>query len=206
MQTSHAETHVDAILAVPSLLVAMPHMQDPHFRKTVVLLAEHTETGALGFVVNRQGNVGLRDLVQLDEVNIPAHLPGWYGGPVETATGVVLHNQGEREADTYVADGVYLSATNEALIDMIEHDRLRAAEIPVYSPRPVLYPYRFVVGYGGWGPGQLNEEIRLGGWLQIPLDLNLLFNTPWPDMWDVALSGIGIAPSKIAPTIQSFLN
>jgi len=199
----------------PSLLVATLEIQETSFRRSVVLVAEHTSAGAIGFVVNRPSPQSLRQIfTDKDSLNIPAPLPAWYGGPVESNEGVILHNRDPKTGDTRICEGISLSSVESSLSTLVAEEtrRLEALEAlraksPAHSassalPVPgfdCLYPYRYLTGYAGWGPGQLDREIQAGAWIELPMDRGLIFNTPWHQVWDRALAGLGINPSTIAP-------
>lgn len=196
-------------MPVPSFLVAMPHLNDPCFKRSVVLLVEHSPEGALGFIVNRMGNVALAEILEFEGHEIPVELKAWFGGPVDPGSGVILAHS--RDADTKIADGVCLATSDIILSDLIETSRMSGGLahdtiLNQYSRRQVLYPYRFLVGYSGWGAKQLDEEIRLGSWIQLDLDHELLFDVPKEQMWDAAMQRLGIHASSLSVTSQPYLN
>jgi putative transcriptional regulator len=177
----------------PRILVSMPKLQDPNFNRAVLLLLEHTSAGALAFVLNRPTPVGLRQMISLD-IEIPESIPAWYGGPVDTATAIVLHNQTRQYGDTEVATGIYLSSSEQTLSDMVMREDFQK-----------LHPYRFLVGYAGWGAGQLDGEISNGAWLSLPLDQSLLFETPWDQMWSKAFATTSFV-NQITRSPSQYLN
>ena len=138
------------------LLIAMPTMSDPRFARTVVYMCAHNEDGAMGLVVNRLveslnfpdllAQLGIESGLLSDEIRIH------FGGPVETGRGFVLHSS-EYLQDTSmkVDDGIALTATVDILRDMASGQ----------GPRRSL----LALGYAGWGPGQLDQEIQDNGWL-----------------------------------------
>jgi putative transcriptional regulator len=177
---------------LPNLLVAMPHLQDPNFKRAVVLILEHSVTnGAMGFIINRfSGVTAKRVIADLRQHADAEDLPVWFGGPVQTESGVILTHQ-EKTAETEEYPGLILSSNAATFRDYIEY-----ARNPQISA--LLYPYRFVVGYSGWGPGQLESEIRAGSWIQVPVTGELLFNVPQDSIWEAALASMGIDPLSIA--------
>ena len=197
----------------PSLLVATLEIQEAQFRRTVVLVAEHTSAGALGFVINRPSAVSLSQIFGESTIaKIPPQLPAWYGGPVESNQGLILHGEALKKGDTKIAEGISLSSVESSLETLIleETRRLKALEeLRTISQAAVnagmlpgfdsLYPYRYLSGYSGWGPGQLEDEIQAGAWLEIPLDRRLIFNTPWHNIWDRAIGGLGVTAANLAP-------
>lgn len=199
----------------------MPQLLDPNFRQSVILLIDHKPDGALGVVVNRPSNVSMKSLVRGDIQNVPSEIPAWSGGPVGVDRGAVLRYVPRVGPDMtdHVGHGICLSTTEDAVLELVDFARKRLLAggrsvdedegEPYLDTAPEnnwLYPYRFLVGYAGWGAKQLDRELRSGAWLQMPLDLNLLFDTPWPDMWSIAMSQFGINPMEIAPSNQPYLN
>jgi putative transcriptional regulator len=189
----------------------MPSMLDSNFAKSVILLAEHNSEGAIGFVLNRPSTVPLKTMVQMIDRDISPSIPAWYGGPVDTGTAIILHSRKPADGDTEIGEKIYLSTSGrvlDALIDESEKTiRERANAELVHD---ILNPYRFLVGYAGWGAGQLDEEIRAGAWLLHPVDQELIFNTPWSDLWPKITNKLGIGRSTAAslPPISqsSYLN
>jgi putative transcriptional regulator len=199
----HGVKIMNTITHAPSLLIALPHLTDSHFRRSVVLVVEHTDEGAMGFIINRPSKMSIRDLINQSDIDIPDHIPAWFGGPVGTHNGLVLHNQVEEGTPTLTAsykDGIFnVSSSTYALREL--------ARISCLSHTAQgLYPFRFIVGYAGWGPDQLNQEIKMGAWLQVPIDKEILFNTPWQNMWESALLKIGIDPIGFVTAPHSYLN
>lgn len=172
-----------------SLLVAMPQLQDPNFRRTVVLLVAHGEDGAMGFIVNRHLPAGVKDV--LDGLGIPwrggEEEPLWGGGPVMPESGWVLFEKGSDplpKETQEVLPGIFLTASIDALRALAQH------------PPPRL---RLMLGYAGWGPGQLETELIDSSWLVVPADRRLLFETAAPDLWATAIRTLGIEPESIVP-------
>jgi len=201
---------MDPEIKLPSLLVAMPSLTDPNFEKSVLLLAEHNNKGAMGFVINRPSTYSLRDLVEIENIDIPHAIPAWYGGPVGTNSGLILHNQSDFSGDVELADGITFSSSPLALRSMVECTKECLAELnkPRNEASACANPlsFRFIVGYAGWAPGQLEEELRLGAWIQIPASHTLLFEVSWKEMWNTAVNSIGVDPISLAPSAQPYLN
>lgn len=196
-------------LEPPFVLVALPQLQDPNFQKSVVLVVEHNEDGAMGFIVNRPSTMPVREIMVNQDIDIPSSVPAWIGGPVGADNGLVLHNQIESAANAVFSDQFTVSSSAEALRGLVTmaDDYESHQGDPARPPRPaVLYPYRFLIGYSGWGASQLEDEIRLGTWIQLPFSNHLVFNTPWHEMWNSAMAMIGINPMELAPTMQPYLN
>ena len=183
------------LLETPSLLVALPQLQDPNFAKSVVLIVEHTDEGSMGFIINRPSPFSVRDVLQEAKREIPSDIPTWFGGPVGTEQGVVIHNQPDEEASARFGL-IRISSSDSAMNGLLEPKEKHLEH----------YPYRFVIGYAGWGKGQLSQELKAGAWIQMEASFELLFNTPWPDMWEAAMGKIGVNPMDIAPTVQPYIN
>lgn len=169
----------------PVLLVSMPQMLDPNFAKTVVLLAEYGAHGAFGLVVNRRMDEPATAVVTADEP-LDIH-PGMYlytGGPVEPTRAWILTAKKELDAEALeVMPGVYLSASPTLVRRTLES-----------QPDPGT---RMVVGYAGWGAGQLDVELAQGSWLMAPVQPDLIFETSAETMWETAIRRMGAEPSML---------
>ncbi len=169
----------------PAILVAMPQLQDPNFSKSVVLLCEHREEGAMGLVINRCTDTVASAIVQLEPPpEQDSGISVWIGGPVDPARGWLLlaENLGD---GIEVSPGLYLSASRD-LLRRVMQDRELAERC------------RFLVGYAGWGPRQLDSELAASAWLTVPVDKTLLFETPSEEMWEEAIRRLGIEPHALA--------
>lgn len=165
----------------PSLLLAMPQMLDPNFARSVVLLCRSDGDGAMGLVVNRPGTELVGDVVKFDP---PIERPGtatvWQGGPVEPQRGWLLLGYKPNDGDAIeISEGLYLASSMRLLRELVE-DGTR--------------PARFLVGYAGWGGGQLESELTESAWLTADVSHELLFETPPEKMWEAAIRGLGVDP------------
>jgi len=171
-------------------LLAMPNMADPNFSGAIVLIAEHNDRGALGLVVNKPTSMTLAallqriDLTQIDTTR--SQTPVFYGGPVQTDRGFVLH-QPKGQWNSTVAIGPEIALTTSK-------DVLEAVAGGAGPPRLLV-----TLGYAGWGPGQLEAEIGQNAWLTIEADPALLFETPAEDRFQQAYRRLGIDPALLAP-------
>jgi len=181
-------------MIAPGFLVASPQLQDPNFERTVVLMLEHRdEEGSLGLVINRPAGVEL-ELV-LGEMKIPFREEAiddapriLYGGPVSPERGWVLHSDDWRGDEThFVAEGLAVTSTP---------DVLEAIGEGVGPTR-----HCFCLGYAGWGPGQLVEEIKTGAWINVPFDIELVLGEPLEERWAAALRRLGIDPGQLASVV-----
>lgn len=174
----------------PGLLIAAPGMTCPFFHHTVVLLVEHSEDGALGFVVNRPANAPVTSMVEGLEVDdLARRLPGTVGvgGPIAPDTGWVLFDPTSGECPdaqpVRLGDRIAMSASRTFL------ERLAEGEGPTR--------HTLLLGYAGWGPEQLEEEIRDGSWIAIDLDPALIFDLAPADRWRAGLAALGIDPARV---------
>jgi putative transcriptional regulator len=174
----------------PALLLSMPQLVDPNFCRTVVLLCKHMDTGAFGLVVNRPVVTNGRVTVNLEPpVSTERELQVWIGGPVEPQRSWMLVGAepsepfDDGEMGIRIADGLHLSTSPDLLRRLLEPD-----------PPPRT---RLVVGYSGWGPGQLEAELEASSWLISDVDAGLIFNTPPTQMWEAAIRRLGADPSAL---------
>ena len=166
------------------LLVAAPDLEDPNFRQTVVYMIRHDEDGAMGLVVNRVlGSGPLDDLLEslgvdargTAKVDVRVH----YGGPVEAGRIFMLHTPDYRSEDTtVVSDLAALTVTPEILGDIAAGK----------GPRRSL----FALGYAGWAPDQLEDELAVGAWVVVEADEALLFDDRADTKWQRAFDRRGI--------------
>jgi len=169
----------------PVLLVSMPQMLDPNFSKTVVLLAEYTAQGAFGLVLNRRMDEPAMTIVTADDpLDIHPQMHLYTGGPVEPTRAWILTAKEHLDPEALeVLKGVYLSASPSIVRRTLET-----------APDPEV---RMIVGYAGWGPGQLDVELAQGAWLLAPVQTDLIFETSSETMWETAIRRLGAEPSML---------
>jgi putative transcriptional regulator len=180
----------DSSLA-PSLLVAMPQLLDPNFRRAVVLLVSHDDAGTFGVVLNRITEITAQNLC--DSIDIEwrgdSRSEIYWGGPVQPQTGWVLFSEGQAPGGsddvTQVTDGVRLAGSLSVLRDM-------ASEPPGQL--------RLLLGYAGWGPGQLEAELAEGAWLVAPAESGVVFDVEPAEMWAYVVRSLGIEPATLVPS------
>jgi putative transcriptional regulator len=178
------------------LLIAMPTMIDRRFARSVIYLCAHSAEGAMGLIINqRASHISFPDLLERLEIvgtdaeeTMPADMLSMaihVGGPVEPERGFVLHSSDYFAASSTlpIDDDVCLTAT----IDI-----LKAMANGKGPNRAIL-----ALGYAGWAPGQLENEIQANGWLHCPPDLDLIFERNLEQKYDRALSTIGIDPTHL---------
>lgn len=172
------------------LLVAMPAMGDPRFEHSVVYMCAHSAEGAMGLIVNKPADdLKFNDL--LEQLGITAARPiegvdVHYGGPVEHGRGFVLHSRdyGSEDSTLQVNDDFGMTAT----LDILEDISLGI------GPASCL----LALGYAGWGPGQLEDEIRANGWLICDADTDLVFSRDHDGKWSAAMQRLGIDPRMLS--------
>jgi putative transcriptional regulator len=174
-------------------LIAMPGMGDETFAGSVVYLCEHTERGALGLVINKPIDIKLKNLFEKVDLSLGhgdlAEQPVYFGGPVQTERGFVLH---EKQADGV---GPYNSTMSvPGGLDMTTSKDVLEAIALGGGPRKVLV----TLGYSGWQAGQLEDEIGRNGWLTVDADPAVIFDTPIAERRNRALSLLGIDPRMLS--------
>jgi putative transcriptional regulator len=171
----------------------MPQLRDPNFHRAVVLLVHHDEEGTFGLVLNRPGDLPVRDLCE----GIECRWGGAFsetvfsGGPVQTNTGWVLFQDGQY-LEEWLEDEI--TDVGEGLVFGGSLDVLRA----VASSAPP--DTRLFLGYAGWGPGQLETELAEGAWLVAPLSRDAIFDVDPKSMWDHVVRSLGIDPATLVST------
>lgn len=171
------------------LIIAMPGMRDPRFEKSVIYMCAHNDDGAMGLVVNRAlESLTFPDMLEqlgIDPIGAGAKISVHFGGPVESGRGFVLHSRDYLQEATMVVDhDVAMTAT----IDILK--AIAGGE----GPRQSL----LALGYAGWGPGQLDTEIKSNGWLHVAADSDLVFGPDQDAKWQRAMDKIGIDPRMLS--------
>jgi putative transcriptional regulator len=172
----------------------MPQLVDPNFNRTVVLLCKHKpDEGAFGLVVNRPLVTSGRVVVSLEPapavqeemVSAERDLEVWVGGPVEPHRSWILVGAPDQDdiVSVRVAEGLHLSTSPDLLRRLLDPD-----------PPPRA---RLIVGYSGWGPGQLEAELERSAWLLSDVDRDLIFETPPERMWEAAIRRLGADPAAL---------
>lgn len=174
-------------------LIAMPGMADEAFEGSVVYLCEHNEKGALGLVINKPIAIKLRNLfekvdLQLDREEL-AEQPVYFGGPVQTERGFVLH---ERRSSGTTPYNSTLSVPGG--LDMTTSKDVLEALADGSGPARVLV----TLGYSGWQAGQLEDELGRNGWLTVDADPAVIFDTPIEKRYDRAVGLLGFDPRMLS--------
>ena len=173
------------------ILIAMPAMADPRFSQSVIFMCAHTPDGAMGIVLNRPLDKP-RFAELLDQLGVepapPAREIGLArGGPVDDNRGFVLHTQDWVTDGSLEVDGTYVLTANLDILKAIAEGG---------GPRNGF----LALGYAGWGPGQLDEEILQNTWLSAPADENIIFDAEYQTKWQRALAKLRIDPGKLSGT------
>jgi putative transcriptional regulator len=174
-------------LVTPVLLLAMPQVLDPFFHRSVVLLLHHEDEGSFGFIVNRPTGIRISEILKGMDVGWRGQdeAVAYFGGPVQPQLGTVLFSPvlaGDADPEDTATEVVPGLALTQHIGDLS-----RLAEDPPDR-------FRLILGYAGWGEGQLMEEILRNDWLTAPASSELIF-TPDPEqIWDAALRSVGIDP------------
>jgi putative transcriptional regulator len=173
------------------LLIAMPGMQDPRFDHSVVCLCAHSADGAMGLIVNRPlAGMAFDDLLrqlELEPVPPQRRIRMVAGGPVESGRGFVLHSDDwSTEGSLPVMPGLTLTASVEIL----------KAVAGGGGPRDCV----LALGYAGWAPGQLEDEIQRNAWLSVPADGTLVFRDDSVGTWEAALAKLRVDPALLSGT------
>ena len=174
-------------------LIAMPGMLDDTFARTVIYLCEHNEKGALGLVINKPIAIKLKNLFEKVELSLDrdelAEKPFYFGGPVQTERGFVLHDKRPEDQAPYnstlsVPGGLAMTTSKDVL------EALAGGS----GPHRVLV----TLGYSGWQAGQLEDELGRNGWLTVDADPAVIFDTPIEKRYDRALSLLGFDPLMLS--------
>lgn len=172
------------------ILIALPGMNDPRFERSVIYMCAHSNTGAMGLIVNKPiEGLNFQELVRRLELPVSERTPNsaiLFGGPVETNRGFVLHS-GEyegAESTLPITPDVSLTATLDILRAIAEG----------HGPQEAI----FALGYAGWGPGQIEAEIQANGWIHCDADSSLVFGPHMDSKWSIALGKLGIDLSALS--------
>jgi putative transcriptional regulator len=172
------------------LLIALPGMSDPRFEKTVVFMCAHSNEGAMGLIINKPvKDLGFQNMAARLGLRVTANTPDFpvlFGGPVETGRGFVLHSGDyeSQESTMPVSEDISLTGTLDILRAIAER---RGPERAI-----------FALGYAGWGAGQIEDEIRLNGWVHCDADNAILFDANIDAKWANAVRKLGIDVSSLS--------
>ena len=165
-----------------SFLISTQQMPDPRFEEQVILICAHSEDGAMGVAVNRPNSMfSLAEILKSAQLPVPEKKlpPVHIGGPVELESAFILYSSSySTEYQLEVTPTIFLSRETKVLEDI------------AYSRGPEKY--LFLLGYAGWGPGQLERELLANGWLTVPGNDSIIFDTDDDEKWRAAAMQFGI--------------
>jgi len=176
-------TRVQNVNLTHHFLIAMPAMEDPDFSRSLVYVAEHNDEGALGVVINRPIDLTVEGLFERVDIPLEAksvgEAPVYFGGPVQTDRGFVLHRPiGDWQSSLKVNNDIALTSSKDIL----------QALGSLGEPAEVL----ITLGYSGWGAGQLEEELAQNAWLTVPADAQIIFDLPPEERLSAAMQLLGV--------------
>lgn len=170
-------------------LIAMPNMVDSNFARTLTYVAEHNDQGALGVIVNRPIDMTLGAL--LERIDVPLQVPElglqpiYFGGPVQTDRGFVLHRPaGDWHSTLTVNDEVGLTSSKDIL------EAVGAGGKPA--------EFLVTLGYAGWAAGQLEDELANNAWLTVPADMSIVFDLPPEERLVAAMQSLGVDFARLS--------
>jgi putative transcriptional regulator len=171
-----------------SLLIAAPSLVDPNFVRTVVIVAEHGAEGALGLILNRPGELPVRELwSNISDEPAETEARTFVGGPVQKGAVLFLHGHEDlAQGSEPIVPGVYLGGEVEVLASVLKRDADLRKGGGVDGAL-----FRVFSGYSGWGAGQLDGELKAGGWLTIPASAEKVFRSPPERLWGLTLEEVG---------------
>ncbi len=164
-------------------LIAMPSMDDPYFSRSLIYIAEHNEQGALGLIVNRPINMDLATLFEKIDLQLNSgplgRLPVFFGGPVQTDRGFVLHRPvGGWQSTLAINDDIGLTSSRDVL-QAVARDG---------EPSQIMV----TLGYSGWGAGQLESELAQNVWLTVAAEPSIIFELPYEERLTTAMERLGV--------------
>ena len=173
-------------------LIAMPSMVDPNFAKSLTYICEHNDQGALGVVVNRPLDMTLKNL--FEQIDIPLHdpacgrLPVYFGGPVQVDRGFVLHRPpGEWQSTLSINSQLGLTTSRDILQAVAQGN----------GPERILVS----LGYAGWAPGQLEQELTQNAWLTVGASLDVIFELPAEQRLSAAMRLLGVDLTRLSDDV-----
>ncbi|WP_371194262.1 YqgE/AlgH family protein [Glaciecola sp. SC05] len=165
-------------------LVAMPCLDDEYFSRSVTYVLEHNENGAMGIVINQASSMTFRELIaqtdnsaNIDEDKIDKIVV--CGGPVNQDRGFILHSNQTGWNSSMQLNSEIMVTTSKDILSVIGNSRGPARSI-------------IALGYAGWEPGQLEQELQDNAWLTLQADHDILFDTPIHKKWQAAVNKLGV--------------
>jgi len=168
----------------PGLLIAPPNLSDPSFRNSVIALASHEPEGAMGYIISRPTQITIYEL--LSDLSITPKIKNkkvLFGGPVSRNSGFVVYKHKKNKPlgpGISINSNMSISPAREVL-EMATQGKLRNH-------------FELILGYAGWGPNQLDQELKTGGWLHTPFYPEILFDVPIFERWAYVFERLGVSP------------
>lgn len=189
---SFASSSASSLNLANHFLIAMPSMQDPIFGGTVVYICEHNDKGVLGVVINKPTDMTMEILFERIDLKIADGMhndvvnePIMFGGPVQDDRGFVLHTPGAHYSSSLTVTDEVAFTTSIDVLESVANGN---------GPKRLLVS----IGYAGWSPGQLEDEIGRNGWLTVGADAHVLFDLPIEERYNAAIKLLGIDPMMLA--------
>ncbi len=172
-------------------LIAMPSMKDPFFERSVTYICEHNEEGAMGIVINQPAGMNLAELLHHADAEATvdkskAEQIVLAGGPVNQDRGFILHSTQPGWSASLALTSEIMVTTSKDILSVLGNDK---------GPAKALV----ALGYAGWTPGQLEQEMQDDSWLVVEADTDILFDVPVSERWEMAVRKLGIDPWQIMP-------
>ena len=175
---------------IGQLLIASPSLNDPNFHQTVTYICENNESGSFGLIINSPMETNISEILNqlnLDSSNELGNCPVLQGGPVGLERGFVLHKEGEWENTSKINQDVSITTSKDILLAMASGK----------GPSESL----LILGYSGWGAGQLEQELKTNSWINAPASQDILFTVPYKNRWEEAINLLGVNVSNISGQI-----
>lgn len=183
-------THKQAMNLSNQFLIAMPGLNDPNFERSLIYLCHHDDEGAMGLVINQETEAKLDEILEQLDIDCDQKMQQkvLHGGPVRQEQGFILHStdNGPHPKSDIISDDIALSGS----LELLEHIAKGSG------------PQHFLIslGYAGWAPDQLEEEIQSNSWLTAPANSEILFQTPSHLKWQKAVASLGFDPDTLQST------
>lgn len=173
---------------VNHFLVAMPNMDDPLFKGSVIYICEHNEDGALGIIINKPSPISMDMIFAVTDRHIPLRMQNdsvMMGGPVQVDRGYVVHMPlGNWQSSMTITDDIALTSSRDIIDHLAEPDKVEKALVSI--------------GYSSWYKGQLERELAENVWLTVPADEHILFDVPYEQRYAAVFETLGINPSMLS--------
>ncbi len=203
------------VIENPFLLVATPYLQDPGMEKAVVLVVEHSPAGTLGVFINRPSFMSGKDILMMDDFGGKQNLSGidgfiWQGGISMIGNPFVIFSKDVKKSRRSKKTEQKLCCTFQledmpAIKDIALMKNLSFFKNSLSSKSSsVIYPYRLTIGATLWSRGELDMQLKQGLWIQRPIDFDLIFNTPWTQVWEKSIKEISEDPLDIVVPTQLY--